>query len=514
MAFLRAYAPRISRPPPPLLLHPEQDAPRLTTTFTSGGVGVDFISKLPDEIITKFLSLLTMREAVRTSVLSTRWISLWKSAVRVLDFDGWNLLQLPVINSSSSEVNGLDKEETFFDPDHIIIRAVPWGVPPRRKTGIVAERRLMYINWVNGVLRQLNGCSKINKFRIWFNFEIRCNSEGDIDRWLEFSISKRVEYLEISLGEADMVFDSCDWHEYVFSEACFQHIKTPAGLSNIKCLRSLRLSFVNVREEIFEYILSHCPLLEELAVERSSSVYNLKVTGSPSSPLALKYLEVSRCFCLTSLEIDHAPSLTRLSYGDGWVDLHVKNCSSLAHLSLAFADDYLPGFAFEYLSDYAGQLESLSLEIHPHDMEFPDFPQLTSLDLLTINVVGARKEYSILGLISLINVCPHLRTIRVELSLNYDMHESRDQPPVAVDKMIQESVKVVEISGFRGFEMECEFVEYVLECMVHLEKIVVHVGSLPGDSFVNYYDNEPQKSKERALELKSKAPPAVDFIVV
>ncbi|CAN1826632.1 F-box/FBD/LRR-repeat protein At1g13570 [Linum perenne] len=471
MAFLRAYAPRISRPPPPLLLHhPEQDAPRLTPAFTSGGVGVDFISKLPDEIITKFLSLLTMREAVRTSVLSTRWISLWKSAVRVLDFDGWNLLQLPVINSSSSEVNGLDKEETFFDPDRIIIRAVPWGVPPRRKTGIVAERRLMYINWVNGVLRQLNGCSKINKFRIWFNFEIRCNSEGDIDRWLEFAISKRVEYLEISLGEADMVFDSCDWHEYVFSEACFQHIKTPAGLSNIKCLRSLRLSFVNVREEIFEYILSHCPLLEELAVERSSSVYNLKVTGSPSSPLALKYLE------------------------------------------LLLMITYL--VSFEYLSDYAGQLESLSLEIHPHDMEFPDFPQLTSLDLLTINVVGARKEYSILGLISLINVCPHLRTIRVELSLNYDMHESRDQPPVAVDKMIQESVQVVEISGFRGFEMECEFVEYVLECMVHLEKIVVHVGSLPGDSFVNYYDNEPQKSKERALELKSKAPPAVDFIVV
>ncbi|CAN1273465.1 hypothetical protein LINPERPRIM_LOCUS15051, partial [Linum perenne] len=161
-------------------------------------------------------------------------------------------------------------------------------VPPR-KTGIVAERRLMYINWVNGVLRQLNSCSKITKLRIWFNFEIRCNSEGDIDRWLEFAISKRVEYLEISLGDADMVFD------------------------------------------------------------------------------------------------------------------------------IPFADDYKPAFAFEYLSDYADQLESLSLEIHP-----------------------------------------------------------------------------------------------VLEYLVCLEEImVVHVGGFPGDSFVNCYDNKPQKTKERALELKSKAPPAV-----
>ncbi|CAN1850184.1 hypothetical protein LINPERHAP1_LOCUS39724 [Linum perenne] len=258
---------------------------------------------------------MTVSEAVRTSVLSTRWINLWKSVVAVLDFDGWNLLQLPVINTSSSEENDLENEEIVIDPDDIIIEDVPWEMPPR-KTGIVAERRLMYINWVNGVLSQLNGCSKITKFRIWFNFEIRCNSEGDIDRWLEFAISKRVEYLEISLGEADMVFDILNWHDYVFSEACFQHIKL------------------------------------------------LVVTGSPSSPLPLKYLEVRSCFCLESLEIDYAPSLTSFSYGDRWVELCVKNCSSLVHLSLAFADDYKPAFAFEYLSDYADQFGSLALEIH------------------------------------------------------------------------------------------------------------------------------------------------------
>ncbi|CAN0876131.1 hypothetical protein LINGRAHAP2_LOCUS11127 [Linum grandiflorum] len=139
------------------------------------------------------------------------------------------LLMIALIwHNSSSEENA----EIEIDLDDLIVEALPWGVPPRTKTGIVAERRLMYINWVNGVLRQLNSCSKITKFRIWFNLELRCNSKG--------------------------------------------------------------------------------------------------------------------------------------------VELHLMSCSSLVHLSLAFADDYYPESAFDYLYEYAGQLESLALEIHPDDMRFSE----------------------------------------------------------------------------------------------------------------------------------------------
>ncbi|CAN1244199.1 Putative FBD-associated F-box protein At5g38570 [Linum perenne] len=225
---------------------------------------VDWISKLPDEILFKILSLLTLHEAATTSVLSSRWIHLWKSGVTVLDFDGSKLLELPREFS-----------------------------PPRKKA-IVVEKRLMYINWVNSV------------------------------------------------------------------------IKSPIGLSDIKYLRSLRLSYVNVTGEVIEHLIANCPLLEELALHRASRLGNLRIAGSSSSPLPLKNVEVSSYSDLYSLEIDHAPSLARFSFCGEWMDVSVDNCTSLVDVVLYFADRFnLPSFAFDCLSAYLGQLESLSMEIHP-----------------------------------------------------------------------------------------------------------------------------------------------------
>ncbi|KAJ1391948.1 Leucine-rich repeat domain superfamily [Sesbania bispinosa] len=37
----------------------------------------DFISRLPDEVLLSILSLLSIDEGVRTSILSKRWVSVW-----------------------------------------------------------------------------------------------------------------------------------------------------------------------------------------------------------------------------------------------------------------------------------------------------------------------------------------------------------------------------------------------------------------------------------------------------
>ncbi|CAN1181016.1 F-box/FBD/LRR-repeat protein At1g13570 [Linum perenne] len=475
---------------------------------------VDRISNLPDEILVNILSLLSFSEALGTSVLSSRWIHLWKSAVTELDFEGFKLLEeKPVL----WPIEPVEYEWTF-------LVEVP-NTPPK-KSPIVVKKKLMYMNSVNRVLRQIN-VLKIKKFRVSFNLNRENNSEGDIDRWIEFAMSKRVEYLELSLGV--MGFFDGPPGGYSLSQGCYDYIKTPAGLSNIKHLRSLHLSYVDIEEENIEYLIMNCPLLEDLAVDNAKSLHNLRIEGSPSSssPLALKYLEVRPYYSeLLSMEIDHAPNLTRLVYRGQWMESRVLNCESLVDVDISLTDHYeASGVVFNCLAAYIGQLESLSMVIDHSDLPFrhlAELASLASLEQLKIHIVGAKSDYSILGLVPLINACPRLHTLRVELSVVYnpDASDDNDEEIEAVEKVCRESIKVVEIIDFNGYDLEYEFVEYVLEYFTGLERIVIEREVWKSKCLqlrpeaMEIYQMNLENTEKCALELKSLAPPGVEFVII
>ncbi|CAN0928578.1 Protein TRACHEARY ELEMENT DIFFERENTIATION-RELATED 6 [Linum grandiflorum] len=438
---------------------------------------LDRISKLPDELVINIVSRLTLVDAVRTSVLSSRWIHLWKSAVSVLDFD------------ASEELLAISR------------------LPATKAIEELWVTRCRYMNRVNRVLSQMQqSCSKLTKFRVAFNLDDECNSKGDVDRWLKFAISKRVESLHLAL-DAHMI------HSLVFSEECYIHIRTPTGMRDVGFLRSLRLSYVQVGGEVLEHFIANCPVLEELAVDHSGLLTRLKVVGSSHSPLPLKHLEVTSCLYLASVEIDHTPHLQRLIL-DGWgcaVGFRVGYCPSL--VDIAVGNDFIFGQTFRALSEFASRLVSLFLKSY-WCQPISGASEHRNLERLTVQGV-ASSSCSILGLIPLINVCPRLHTLQLFLHTHH--YNIRDRPLLDVVKVRRDSIKVVEVVGFRGYIMEYEFLEYVMEYFVGLERIVIDWSTASvfhGRTVRRCSEEEAREAEKRALELKSRAPATVEFLVI
>ncbi|CAI0469532.1 unnamed protein product [Linum tenue] len=431
--------------------------------------------------------MLTLKEAAATSVLSTRWTKLWKSSVTVLNFDAGE-----------------------------VFRGIACLNPPY-SSDEVQEKRRWYINWVNGVLRQLQDddgsiSPVISKFRVQFFLEKECNSGGDMDRWLEFAlISKRVESLEL------FYFTNNRSHHYVFPEACFDHIKTRA--SDIKLLRSLSLGFVDVRGEVVEHFVANCPLLERLVVYHSHSLVNLRLRRIR----ALKYLEVNRCEPLRVLEIGDAPKLTHLHYhgvDDPTEELMVHDdCHRLVELTLGF-DFCSPEMAFRALSAYVGRVRTLTLKMHTAIMFPSNLAELTCVERLTLKSFPTQGHRSILGWTTLINACPRLHTLRVLVVTTMSQEKSRLlREPAVVNKVKRTSIKEVEIVGFNGFDLDCEFVEYAFEYFIGLERFAIDRGlTIPDFCGVhNWFCTEEQAhiAKERALEFKTRTPPTLlEFVII
>ncbi|XP_031248318.1 F-box/FBD/LRR-repeat protein At1g13570-like [Pistacia vera] len=424
----------------------------------------DFFWKLPDDILEKILSLLTIEEAASTSVLSSRWRYLWTFFSGCLDFNGRHKMMR--FKSTTCEVLCRDSQR--------------------------------FVSWIDRVLGSLK-YPTIEELRI----RLEVVSHSDIDNWIKIALEKRVQRLELDLFKGRI----CHCSKFDCYEKCkaYNFALQFDSVSNFGSLTSLRLRCVDVTNEVLEHLLSSCPFLEVLSVEDTQYLTSFRISG-PS--LKLKHLQFSGCTKLMNLEIC-ARNLISFSYFGPKTNVSYGNVENLSEVS--FGGPYL-----SYVIRDLHQLSSLFMQLQTLKLNLVNLtvlgkflgkiPALPNLKHLKMTIGVADKRY-LIHCSAFLKASPSLykftlETIFVGCPNGLDWN-FKDHPCVGLRDL---NLRVFEFIGFTGFPPYFEFVMCLICTAKLLEKIIIHP---PKRCQPELY----QFGRDRAIQLRAMFP-HLEFVIL
>lgn len=216
----------------PLIFQKQREPPKLPCKIESE---VDRVSNLPGHVIDQILSHLSIRDAVRTSVLSRKWRYKW-AAIPSLVFDNQ-------CASASPQDQTLIKHRLVNIVDHVLLL----------HNGPILKFKLSH--------RDLLGVT-------------------DIDRWiLHVSRSSITEFiLEIWKGQRYRV-PSClfSCQNLIHLELFNCLLRPPPIFNGFKNLKSLDLQHITLAQNVFENLILSCPLLERLTLMNFDGFTHLNI---------------------------------------------------------------------------------------------------------------------------------------------------------------------------------------------------------------------------------------------
>ncbi|XP_073142092.1 putative F-box protein At1g57690 isoform X2 [Henckelia pumila] len=313
---------------------------------------------------------MSFKEAARTSILSRRWRYLWMFTSGTLEFE---------------------------DMDSATGSKIKWKELKAR---------------VNRVLKLHQGPS-VDSFVIRIR-HARPRLSG-VNSWIHFAMQKEVKRFDLDLQVCERSY--CRY-KFPSIDKLLPHtheVKPVFG-----SLRSLRLVYVHIKDEVVQHFLASCPYLEQLCIRASYITKNLQVVD----PLPnLRVMEISECCQIQSLKVS-AMNLVSFTYNGKKIRMLFKKIPNVSELSLG------GGFCQSFMcepnkhSSYSVQPVKLTLNlataIPRREILAPlDLPQLQSLKRLELNIVS-QVGRSLLFFASLVKVSPFLHEFRIKISYKVD----------------------------------------------------------------------------------------------
>lgn len=308
---------------------------------------------LPDGILSDIISLLTIRDAVRTSVIASRWRFLSTS--------------LPNLNFDWPSVFGIVDNPNHFICERSMIRN--------------HKDQHRFVRIVDQILNNYVG-TRILTFRV--SLCVGREFSYEIGQWISLAVRLGVESLQLHFSCNLFLFEAaaatpveCKHKEYYIfpchllppsEESMLKHlflqscILGPDLNDRFSSLMTLKLFDVPLAQIDTERIFSSCLNLECLNLESCSLPVTLAVC---SSLLRLKSLVVRSCLKVKEIELS-APNLTTFEYWGDLVSFSFLEARNLEKLQLLVECNWSLGYLFSQLGKFVPHLKALSV-ISPTD---------------------------------------------------------------------------------------------------------------------------------------------------
>ncbi|XP_069143189.1 FBD-associated F-box protein At2g26860-like isoform X2 [Solanum lycopersicum] len=455
----------------------------------------DLFSGLPDAILIHILSLLPSKDVVNI-MLIRRFHNLW-----------------PFIHT-------LNFEQCMW-PRHIC------GCYARGSRPIYDEK---YVNFVRHVLLLHKGptihkfCLKLH-FRSFYEFWQRTSGRtniwqydilrsekrmaNEIGTWIQFALNKNLKVLDLSFYE-----HGTD-HPHAFYELPNCVLSCPHLVelrltyckinlkrnSELKSLKTLYLDNVLLMEQSINYILSGCPMLEELTLQLCYSRKGMVLLNSNLKTLKLHirwFQQRIRISCPTLLSFDMSGAVELLD---------IANVASIAEVSVK------RNLIFDFNEDNNYQNMSKFLQIFSGAKTLKlcswlalafSMWQLNNLPSPTFSCKSLHLQLDFViwhlpGILNLLKCCPCLENLIIEITsydeftpynalswihlYEFDAGEYRNMVDVPVQCLI-DHLKMVKVAGIVMEKQMIQFLEYLLGHSMVLQKMKIFAKKkAPGKAY-------------------------------
>ncbi|CAN7122374.1 unnamed protein product [Brassica rapa subsp. narinosa] len=417
----------------------------------------DAISQLPNDLTCQILSLLSTKEAVKTSVLSTRWRHLW--------------LSLPCLELKSREFLDLKNFTSFGDRFFDSTRV-----------SCIQEVKLT-----------------IHKKDV---------SDGYfLTSWFDAAVKRKIQHLHVgSYSYADRRFNKMPQRVYncetLVCLKLFQVTLSDAEFVSLPSLKTMHLEYIEFpNEATFETLVLCSPVLECLKIVVASDDEKVFRVHSRS----LKRLTFERVspflFDSAGVVID-APRLCFLNINDNIsksVIIHKLESNAVLQISLLgivrleefddeFFDDIYEVIVSSKISNIHKFLHGISmarsmkicrgtLKIMCHYSKLEPFPQFSNMSYLDITLYPREFKWLPAFLESFPNL-KYLALVMVCDDRKGGFSEDIDQVSFSsVPECLLSSLEFVELIAPVQYDVELKLVKYLLKNSAVLEKLILRLAS-------------------------------------